>query len=447
MASNRTKKSSKIRSTGDTSGKTPVRKAQAARCGFCNLGYEVERTCDTLYVADDVAAHFLCMLYSSGLVQEDSDSSQFEDFGMFDPEDVKKEIKRGLALSCSVCHKKGATIGCDKEKCTKTCHYKCGMDYDYVFEENPDEGQFLMYCPKHKDLTSDMDDDDENWKSSDEEERDEEPDDENTDPSWDASPSKRTTPKRASQRKRGRPFKKGRKDEESPRRSKRARTTVKYDETDEESFTDDDMIIPAVRRVPTKKKIKEEKAQEEGEQDADKETSEQEDGPGDEEEEKEEGSGDKRMEKSRKRAGKAKEKDQGDDGEDSSGDGDDESGDEKMEKKDDGAQKTDFWDHSREAGTLGAVCTRVKQVMQSTLKKIQDDTATETECAAVTSFMKSTGLMQQLQEEEQKDKKDSGKKRNGQTKEEEEPEETKEDRDVPPKKASRFHTPRRGMKK
>ncbi|XP_035693330.1 transcriptional regulator ATRX homolog [Branchiostoma floridae] len=444
MSANRTKKSSKIRSTGDVSGKSPGPKAQAARCGFCNLGYEVERTCDTLYVADGVAAHFLCMLYSSGLIQEDSDSSQFEDFGMFNPEDVKKEIKRGLQLSCSVCHKKGATIGCDRKMCTKTCHYKCGMDYDYVFEENPDEGQFLMYCPKHKDLTTDADDDDENWRSSDEEERDEEQDDENTDPSWDASPSKRSTPKRKSERKKGRPAKKRgqRNDDSSPRRSKRSRTTVKYQETDEESFSDEDMLIPVGRRMSPKKEKKiKEKAQDDEDEDADKETSEQEDEADDEED----GSGDKRMD--RKHVRTMKEKDQDEEDEDTPDDDeDDESGDEKMEKKDDKTQKTgasDFWDQSRKAGTLGTVCTRVKQAMQSALKKIQDNTASEIERAAVLSFMETTRLMEQIEEEQ---KKDSGKKRNGQTRAEQ-PEDSEDEQDVPPKKAARFHSPRKGVKK
>ncbi|KAI8510401.1 PHD finger protein 6 [Branchiostoma belcheri] len=378
MSSSRTKKSSKIRSTGDMSGKSPGRKTQAARCGFCNLGYEVERTCDTLYVADDVAAHFLCMLYSSGLVQEDGDSSRFEDFGMFDPEDVKKEIKRGLHLSCSVCHKKGATIGCDREECTKTCHYKCGMDHDYVFEENPDEGQFLMYCPRHKDLTSDADDDDENWNSSEEDERDEEQDsdDENTDPSWDASPSKKATPKRQSVRKKGRPPKKrGQKNEgSSPRRSKRARTTVRYREEDEESISDEEGRIPVIRKVSPKKEIKK-RAPDEDEEEQDPE------------------------------------------------------------------KEANVWDHSRKAGTLGAVCSRVKQAMQSALNNIQDDTASEMEYAAVTSFMEITGLMEEIQKEEQ----GSGEKNNGQTKKEQ-PEETKI-QDVPPKKASRFHSPRKGVKK
>ncbi|XP_078693422.1 uncharacterized protein LOC144923092 [Branchiostoma floridae x Branchiostoma belcheri] len=417
MSSSRTKKSSKIRSTGDMSGKSPGRKTQAARCGFCNLGYEVERTCDTLYVADDVAAHFLCMLYSSGLVQEDGDSSRFEDFGMFDPEDVKKEIKRGLHLSCSVCHKKGATIGCDREECTKTCHYKCGMDHDYVFEENPDEGQFLMYCPRHKDLTSDADDDDENWNSSEEDERDEEQDsdDENTDPSWDASPSKKAAPKRQSVRKKGRPPKKrGQKNEgSSPRRSKRARTTVRYREEDEESISDAEGRIPVIRKVSPKKEIKKRaQDEEEEEQDPEKEASEPEDQP---------------------------DGDAQDDAEDD--EEEEESGDEKMEKKDSRAQKTDVWDHSRKAGTLGAVCSRVKQAMQSALNNIQDDTASEMEYAAVTSFMEITGLMEEIQKEEQ----GSGEKNNGQTKKEQ-PEETKI-QDVPPKKASRFHSPRKGVKK
>uniref|UniRef100_A0A3Q3AT66 PHD finger protein 6 n=1 Tax=Kryptolebias marmoratus TaxID=37003 RepID=A0A3Q3AT66_KRYMA len=120
------------------------RKGAAARlpkCAFCRTSRDKE--CGQLLVSDSqkVAAHHKCMLFSSALVTSHSDS---ENIGGFSIEDVKKEIKRGNKLTCSSCHRPGATIGCDVKTCRRTYHYYCAVKDKAQIKENPSQGIYLV---------------------------------------------------------------------------------------------------------------------------------------------------------------------------------------------------------------------------------------------------------------------------------------------------------------
>ena len=46
---------------------------------------------------------------------------------------VDTAIKRGLTVECVVCHKKGATMGCFKLRCTNLYHVKCAQQDGAMF--------------------------------------------------------------------------------------------------------------------------------------------------------------------------------------------------------------------------------------------------------------------------------------------------------------------------
>ncbi|KAG8144665.1 hypothetical protein E2320_013133 [Naja naja] len=117
------------------------------KCGFCRSNKEDE--CGQLMLSENqkVAAHHKCMLFSSALVSSHTDN---ESLGGFSIEDVQKEIKRGTKLKCSLCHRPGATIGCDVKTCHKTYHYYCALHDQAQIREKPSQGIYMILCRKHK---------------------------------------------------------------------------------------------------------------------------------------------------------------------------------------------------------------------------------------------------------------------------------------------------------
>ncbi|XP_074045196.1 LOW QUALITY PROTEIN: PHD finger protein 11A-like [Macrotis lagotis] len=105
-----------------------------------------------LYVSQnlELIAHQNCLLYSSGLVESESDHPCLEDQDRhFDVELVKEEINRGKRLKCSFCFKKGATVGCDLKKCSKNYHFFCARQDQATIETDEHGGTYKVFCQKH----------------------------------------------------------------------------------------------------------------------------------------------------------------------------------------------------------------------------------------------------------------------------------------------------------
>lgn len=70
------------------------------KCGFCHVGEEENEARGKLHIfnAKKAAAHYKCMLFSSGTVQLTTTSRA--EFGDFDIKTVLQEIKRGKRMVC-----------------------------------------------------------------------------------------------------------------------------------------------------------------------------------------------------------------------------------------------------------------------------------------------------------------------------------------------------------
>ncbi|XP_078264713.1 uncharacterized protein LOC144598444 [Rhinoraja longicauda] len=120
-------------------------------CGLCLREAETQLTGKLFAsntVGNSIAAHQNCLLFSSNLVNQNS--QDFDDFGGFLLGDIKKEIKRGSKLTCSFCKKKGATVGCEVNSCKRSYHYPCASDAEAKIIENDAEGIYRIYCKLHK---------------------------------------------------------------------------------------------------------------------------------------------------------------------------------------------------------------------------------------------------------------------------------------------------------
>ncbi|KAI9515761.1 PHD finger protein 6 [Dissostichus eleginoides] len=119
------------------------------RCGFCHAGEEENETRGMLHSDNSkkVAAHYRCMLFSSGTVQLTTSSRA--EFGNFEVKTVIQEIKRGKRMKCTLCSQLGATIGCEIKACVKTYHYHCGLQDKAKYIENMARGIYKLYCKNH----------------------------------------------------------------------------------------------------------------------------------------------------------------------------------------------------------------------------------------------------------------------------------------------------------
>ncbi|XP_074924995.1 PHD finger protein 6 isoform X3 [Chelonoidis abingdonii] len=119
------------------------------KCGFCHAGEEENEARGKLHIfnAKKAAAHYKCMLFSSGTVQLTTTSRA--EFGDFDIKTVLQEIKRGKRMKCTLCSQPGATIGCEIKACIKTYHYHCGVQDKAKYIENMSRGIYKLYCKNH----------------------------------------------------------------------------------------------------------------------------------------------------------------------------------------------------------------------------------------------------------------------------------------------------------
>ncbi|XP_060247095.1 PHD finger protein 11A-like [Meriones unguiculatus] len=115
-------------------------------CALCPEGHEW----NVIYFAPsaNIAAHENCLLYSSGLV-ECEDYDQRSTGRNFDVESVKKEIRRGRRLKCSLCKNRGATVGCDEASCAKKYHLLCGKEDKAVLQVDGAHGTYKLFCEQH----------------------------------------------------------------------------------------------------------------------------------------------------------------------------------------------------------------------------------------------------------------------------------------------------------
>ncbi|XP_069068595.1 PHD finger protein 6 isoform X1 [Pleurodeles waltl] len=119
------------------------------KCGFCHAGEEENEVRGKLHIfnAKKAAAHYKCMLFSSGTVQLTTTSRA--EFGDFDIKTVIQEMKRGKRMKCTLCSQLGATIGCEIKACIKTYHYHCGVQDKAKYIENMSRGIYKLYCKNH----------------------------------------------------------------------------------------------------------------------------------------------------------------------------------------------------------------------------------------------------------------------------------------------------------
>ncbi|XP_042302084.1 G2/M phase-specific E3 ubiquitin-protein ligase [Sceloporus undulatus] len=119
---------------------------QNLTCEFCQRTddcpdkYGEKRT----YEDYNLTVHYYCVLMSSGIWQRGEDE---EGFYGFLPEDIQKEINRAGRLKCSICKKKGASIGCVSSKCKRSYHFPCGVERGCIFQF---KDTFPSYCWKHR---------------------------------------------------------------------------------------------------------------------------------------------------------------------------------------------------------------------------------------------------------------------------------------------------------
>jgi len=123
-------------------------------CIFCGSCVNDEAKCGKLihHEPSGLNMHLFCLLLSSGLQQKyqgeemhvNNHPMHVEGFAI---KDIAKEIRRGQKLKCSICKKKGATIGCVQSKCSGKFHHPCGRDHGVL---SVFAGTFSSYCSAHK---------------------------------------------------------------------------------------------------------------------------------------------------------------------------------------------------------------------------------------------------------------------------------------------------------
>ena len=122
----------------------PLKERDQLCCSFCQKNYDNELLYGKFYFNDSIAAHYYCLLFSSGLEQKGGDNDGILGFLK---NDIEKEVSRGRKLSCVTCKATGATVGCCNKSCKKTYHFTCGVKSRMM---NQYFGAFNSYCLKHQ---------------------------------------------------------------------------------------------------------------------------------------------------------------------------------------------------------------------------------------------------------------------------------------------------------
>nr|XP_014425628.1 G2/M phase-specific E3 ubiquitin-protein ligase isoform X2 [Pelodiscus sinensis] len=106
----------------------------------CPEKYGEKRT----YKEYNLTVHYYCLLMSSGIWQRGEEDEGVHGFLI---NDIRKEVTRAAKLTCNICKKKGASIGCVAPKCKRSYHFPCGVQRECIFQfmEN-----FGSYCWEHR---------------------------------------------------------------------------------------------------------------------------------------------------------------------------------------------------------------------------------------------------------------------------------------------------------
>ncbi|XP_054652669.1 G2/M phase-specific E3 ubiquitin-protein ligase [Dunckerocampus dactyliophorus] len=91
----------------------------------------------------NISVHYFCLLTSCGVYQRGEDNEGV--FG-FLVNDIKQESRRSARLTCCVCKKKGACVGCYVKSCRKMVHFPCGRKHNFISQFT---GNFPSYCSDH----------------------------------------------------------------------------------------------------------------------------------------------------------------------------------------------------------------------------------------------------------------------------------------------------------
>ncbi|NXG20360.1 G2E3 ligase, partial [Grallaria varia] len=103
------------------------------------------------YVEYNLTVHYYCLLMSSGIWQRGEEDEGIYGFLITD---IRKEVNRAAKLTCNICKKKGASIGCVTPKCKRSYHFPCGIQRECIFQFMED---FRSYCWEHKPVQTLMD--------------------------------------------------------------------------------------------------------------------------------------------------------------------------------------------------------------------------------------------------------------------------------------------------
>uniref|UniRef100_UPI00358DEA53 PHD finger protein 7-like isoform X2 n=2 Tax=Myxine glutinosa TaxID=7769 RepID=UPI00358DEA53 len=115
-------------------------------CILCGLSEDDEFKYGEMMMdaESEIAAHYYCLILSSGLWQK---AKENEGLIGFRPEDIIKEVSRAYRLTCSFCKERGASIGCDIKSCRKIFHLPCALKNSCLLQFY---GNYPSYCEQHR---------------------------------------------------------------------------------------------------------------------------------------------------------------------------------------------------------------------------------------------------------------------------------------------------------
>ncbi|XP_043929738.1 G2/M phase-specific E3 ubiquitin-protein ligase isoform X2 [Protopterus annectens] len=115
-------------------------------CVFCRLSDDCPDKYGEKMIFEEykLTLHYCCLFMASGIWQRGNEDEGIYGFLV---EDIRKEVSRALRLTCKICKKTGATIGCSGKKCRRTYHFPCGLEKQCIFQYTD---PFASYCWEHR---------------------------------------------------------------------------------------------------------------------------------------------------------------------------------------------------------------------------------------------------------------------------------------------------------
>uniref|UniRef100_W5MTX9 G2/M-phase specific E3 ubiquitin protein ligase n=1 Tax=Lepisosteus oculatus TaxID=7918 RepID=W5MTX9_LEPOC len=100
-------------------------KDELLACVFCKLPDNCpEKYGEKISYKQQLTLHYFCLLMSSGIYQRGNEDQDIYGFLLHD---INQEIKRASKLTCGICKRKGASVGCSVSACPKKVHLPCGL--------------------------------------------------------------------------------------------------------------------------------------------------------------------------------------------------------------------------------------------------------------------------------------------------------------------------------